>query len=102
MLDVVAPIQSCFGCVARRLDNLVSEPSIERLLNLEMTLGNTGFSNTYSPWDEIDHFGRDRLRDAIHIRSPEQRKVSLAAKVSSDQPGSSKSTKANRGSKEYI
>ena len=55
MFDIVAPIQSYFGSVARGLDNLVCEASIERLLILELTFGTTGLSSTYSPWDGIDH-----------------------------------------------
>ena len=95
MFDIVAPIQSYFGSVARGLDNLVCEASIERLLNLELTFGTTGLSSTYSPWDGIDHFGRDRIRDAIHTQTPERRRVTIATEVSSDQPGSSRGTKSS-------
>ena len=82
MFDVVTLIQSYLGNVARELDNLLSKSSIARLLNLELTFGNAGSSNAYSPWHEIDHFGRDRIKDAIHTRSPERRKVT--ADISSD------------------
>ena len=95
MFDIVAPFQSYYGSVARGLDNLISEASIERLLGLEQTFGTTGLSNTYSPWDGIDHFGRDRIRDAIHTNAPVRRKVTIATGVSSDQPESSRSTKSS-------
>ena len=94
MFDVVAPIQSHYGNVVRGLDSLVSESSIARLLNLELTFGTTGLSDTYSPWENIDYIGRDRIRDSIHLRSPERRKVTISAAVSSEQPGSSKSGKS--------
>ena len=95
MFDIVAPIQSYYGSVARGLDNLISEASIERLLGLEQTFGTTGLSNTYSPWDGIDHFGIDRIRDAIHTKAPVRHKVTIATGVSSDQPESSRSTKSS-------
>ena len=94
MFDVVAPIQSYYGNVSRGLDSLVSESSIERLLSLELTFGTTGLSDTYSPWETIDYFGRDRIRDAMHVKSPERRKVTISAEVSSKQPCSSKSGKS--------
>ena len=46
MFDVVAPVQSFFGEVARGLDTLTSDESIARLLTLEATFGTTGLSNT--------------------------------------------------------
>ena len=95
MFDIVAPIQSYYESVARGLDNLISEASIERLLGLEQTFETTGPSNTYSPWDVIDHFGRDRIRDAIHTKAPVRHKVTIATGVSSDQPESSRSTKSS-------
>ena len=97
MFDVVAPIQSYFGDVARGLDTLISDASIARLLNLESTVGTTGLSNTYSPREGLDYFGRNRIRDAIYSRSPERRKVST--KTQTDQPCSSKSSQVQRGSK---
>ena len=93
MFGVVAPIQSYYGSVVRGLDSLVSESSIARLLNLELTFGTTGLSDTYSPWEDIDYFGQDRIRDAMHVRSPKRRKVTISTEVSSDQPRSSMSGK---------
>ena len=49
MFDLVSPIKSYFGVVARGLDNLISYAFIARLLNLELTFGNSGLSNTHSP-----------------------------------------------------
>ena len=49
VFDVVAPIQSYFGEVARGLDTVTSDESIARLLTLKATFGTTGLSNTYSP-----------------------------------------------------
>ena len=66
MFDVVAHIQSYLGNVARGLDTLVFDASNARFLNLELSFGNTGLSSTYSPWDNIDHFGRGAIRDRIH------------------------------------
>ena len=100
MFDVVAPIQSYFGEVARGLDTVTSDESIARLLTLEATCGTTGLSNTYSPWNGFDYFGRDRLRDAINPRSPKRRKVVTHA--SDDQPCSSKSPKEPHSSKVLI
>ena len=97
VFDVVAPIQSYFGEVARGLDTVTSSESIARLMTLEATFGTTGLSNTYSPWDGFDYFGRDRLRDAINPRSPERRRVVTHASV--DQPCSSKSSKEPHSSK---
>ena len=97
MFDVVAPIQSYFGEVARGLDTVTSDESIARISTLEATFSTTGLSNTYSPWDGFDYFGRDRLRDAINPRSPERRKVVTYA--SDDQPCSSKSLKEPHSSK---
>ena len=97
LFDVVAPIQSYFSDVARGLDNLVSDASIARLLNLESTFESTGLSNTYSPWEGLDYFGPNRIRDAINTPSPERRKVTTQA--STDQPCSSKSSKVRRSSK---
>ena len=54
MFDVVAPIQSYFGEVARGLDTVTSDDSIARLLTLEATFGTTGLSNTYISWDGLD------------------------------------------------
>ena len=53
---VIAPIQSHIGNMARGLNALASESSIARFLSLELTFENTGLSNTYSPWDDIDLF----------------------------------------------
>ena len=89
--DLVTPIQSCFDAVARGLDNLTSDESIARLLKLEMTLASFGLSDTYSPWDEVNYFGRDQIRSAIDSRSPERRKVVTIAP--DDQACSSKSVK---------
>ena len=47
MFDVVAPIQSYFSDVAQGLGNLVSDASIARLLNLELTFGKTVLSTTH-------------------------------------------------------
>ena len=95
MFDVVAPIHSYFGEVARGLDTVTSEESIARVLTLEATFGNTGLSDTYSPWDGFDYFRR--LRDAINSRSPERRKV--VTNASDDRPSSSKSSKEPHSSK---
>ena len=41
---------------------------------MKLLNGETGLGSTYSPYDDIDHFGRDAIRDRIQAQSPERRK----------------------------
>ena len=66
MFDVVAPIQSFLGHGRRRLDILTSDSSIASFLSLERTFGTTGLESTYSPWDYVDHFGRQQIREGFN------------------------------------
>ena len=68
---------------------LTSDSSVDRLLNLELTFGNTGLGNTYSPWGDNDHFGQDLIRDGINVRSPERYKVSASTSVKHQDSGRS-------------
>ena len=66
MFDVIAPIQSYLGYSARGLDVLTSDASVTRFLSLEQSFGNSGLTDVYSPWDSVDHFGRVKIREALH------------------------------------
>ena len=57
LIDTILPVQSYFIIVGRKVDALATSSSASSVLALETTFVNTAFSNTYSPWYELDHFG---------------------------------------------
>ena len=89
LFDIVAPIQSYLGNVARGLNTLFSDGSIAHFLVLEKLFGGTGLSSTYCPWDKINRFNRAAIEDCINSQSTEQRKVTMC--VSADPQSSDKS-----------
>ena len=65
MFDVIAPIQSFLGYVGHGLDVFTSDSSVSRFLPLEQSFSNAGLSDVFSPWDSVDHFGRDQIRENL-------------------------------------
>ena len=57
LVDTIFPVQSYFINVGRSVDALATSSSATSFLALETTFGNVAFSDTYSPWDGLDHFG---------------------------------------------
>ena len=97
MFDIVAPIQSYFGNVARGLDTLVTDGSVARFLALEKNFGSAGLSSTYCLWDEVNRFDRAAIQDCINSQSAEQRRVTMCS--SADPQGSCKSPKKAKDNK---
>ena len=90
IFDVVAPIQSFLGHGLRGMDILTSDSSIASFLSLEQSFGTTGLESTYSPWDYIDHFGRQQTREGFNVC----RRATTGAESSRTSPN--KSTKVLR------
>ena len=65
MYDVVTPLQSYLIDTARGVEVFTSDASIARFLALEPTFRTTGLKDTYSPWDELDKFGRFEIQETI-------------------------------------
>ena len=38
-----------------------------QFLSIERSFGSTGLESTYSPWDYIDHFGRQQIREGFNV-----------------------------------
>ena len=58
LIDTILPVQSFFINVGRGIDALTTSSSASDFLALESTFGDTAFSDTYNPWEGLDHFSR--------------------------------------------
>ena len=76
MFDVITPIQSYLSSVVGGVEVFTSKSSISKFLALEPTFGLTGLRDTYSPWDELDKFGRNDINDVINGVTSKGPKVS--------------------------
>ena len=61
LIDTILPVQSYFINVGRSVDALATSSSASSFLTLETTFGNTALCDTYSPSDELDHFGQANI-----------------------------------------
>ena len=61
LIDTTLPVQSYFINVGRSVDALATSSSTSSFLSVETTFGNTALCDTYSPCDELDHFGQANI-----------------------------------------
>ena len=76
MFDVITPLQSYLSSVVRGVEVFTSKSSISKFLALEPTFVLTGLRDTYSPWGELDKFGRNNINDVINGVTSKGPKVS--------------------------
>ena len=57
LVGTILPVPSYFINVSRSVEAFATDSSFADL-SFELIFGDTGFTDVYSPWDSVAHFGR--------------------------------------------
>ena len=78
-VDVVLPVQSYFQNVTNCMESVSSYDSIAAFLRLEPSFVGVETSDVYSPWDNVDFFGRAGILEKLDSSRAYSRSQALAS-----------------------
>ena len=88
LIDTILPVHSFFITVGRSIDALTTSTSASDFLAFESTFGDTAFSDTYNPWEGLDHFGRADILSTLKSGSSKRRAETRDARLKYPKVGS--------------